>query len=259
MVETRVSRKRNPRMLRGPGVETGFWTGAGFCLNFSVIPMANGPVRGKSYRVGPTARCRPLQILRPSYVFCPTTCCGFWVLPTGPLYRKLSWPRPNTSSAELFLAPAPAPALRTRLRVWQQVLRTAGAIGPLPCLLQFSSGCACEGPRRMPRSGASGCAAAVKQTHTIQARRAADTHGTFLFVNRVAAMLRGATPVNSTNVVSFVLPCRVALASNVVACSACAARAVLGCMLSWSARSAPGTANALRASPEVAWHHLARG
>ena len=29
--------------------ESRFWTGAGFCLNFSTTSMANGPVRGKSW------------------------------------------------------------------------------------------------------------------------------------------------------------------------------------------------------------------
>ena len=32
-----------------------FWTGAGFCLNFSTTSMANGPVRGKSWG-GPHGR-----------------------------------------------------------------------------------------------------------------------------------------------------------------------------------------------------------
>ena len=30
-------------------VDSRFWTGAGFCLNFSTTSMANGPVRGKSW------------------------------------------------------------------------------------------------------------------------------------------------------------------------------------------------------------------
>ena len=46
--------------------------------------------------------------------------------------------------------------------------------------------------------------------------------------------------MNSSNVVNFMLPCRMALASHVVAYSACAARAVLGRGLSQSAQSAPG-------------------
>ena len=35
--------------------ESRFWTGAGFCLNFSATSMANGPVRGKSWG-GPHGR-----------------------------------------------------------------------------------------------------------------------------------------------------------------------------------------------------------
>ena len=35
--------------------ESRFWTGAGFCLNFSTTSMANGPVRGKSWG-GPHGR-----------------------------------------------------------------------------------------------------------------------------------------------------------------------------------------------------------
>ena len=35
--------------------ESRFWTGAGFCLNFSTTSMANGPVRGRSWG-GPHGR-----------------------------------------------------------------------------------------------------------------------------------------------------------------------------------------------------------
>ena len=58
--------------------------------------------------------------------------------------------------------------------------------------------------------------------------------------SRVAAVLRRATPINSTHMVNFTLPCRMALAFDVVAYSACAARAVLVRVLSRRAQSAPG-------------------
>ena len=48
------SSSKGPRGLAAR-VDSRFWTGAGFCLNFSTTSMANGPVRGKSWG-GPHGR-----------------------------------------------------------------------------------------------------------------------------------------------------------------------------------------------------------
>ena len=48
------SSSKGPRGL-ATRVDSRFWTGAGFCLNFSTTSMANGPVRGKSWG-GPHGR-----------------------------------------------------------------------------------------------------------------------------------------------------------------------------------------------------------
>ena len=48
------SSSKGPRGL-ATRIESRFWTGAGFCLNFSTTSMANGPVRGKSWG-GPHGR-----------------------------------------------------------------------------------------------------------------------------------------------------------------------------------------------------------